>query len=68
MGKVLPVGGIPQKIRAAYEAGVKEVILPADNIHEAQTMPGYILEAVRLTPVTHIDEVLKVALVQDGAV
>src|SRR6476620_4540512 len=35
MGKVLPVGGIQQKLRAAYEAGVKEVLLPADNLRDA---------------------------------
>ena len=36
MGKVLAVGGIQQKIRAAYDAGVKEVLLPADNLKEAR--------------------------------
>jgi ATP-dependent Lon protease len=68
MGKVISVGGILPKIRAAYEAGVKEVILPADNLHEAENMPSYILQAIKLTPVTHIDEALKVALVQNGTI
>jgi len=62
MGKVLPIGGVQQKVRAAYEAGVKEVILPSDNLAEAQTLPAYILDAVKLTPVTQIDEVLEEAL------
>ncbi|MDO8669872.1 MAG: S16 family serine protease, partial [Dehalococcoidia bacterium] len=58
MGKVLPVGGIQQKVRAAYDAGVKEVILPADNLKEAQSLPTYITDAVKLTPVQDISEVL----------
>jgi len=62
LGKVLPVGGIQQKIRAAYDAGVKEVILPIDNLKEAQGLPEYILETVKLTPVSAIEEVIKVSL------
>jgi ATP-dependent Lon protease len=64
MGKVLPVGSIQQKIRAAFEAGVREVILPADNLKEAQALPSYILDSVRLTPVRNIEEVLQVALIE----
>ena len=63
MGKVLPVGGIQQKVRVAYEAGVKEVLLPVDNLKEAQGLPQYILDAVRLTPVDSITQVLDRALV-----
>jgi ATP-dependent Lon protease len=63
MGKVLPVGGIQQKVRAAYDAGVKEVLLPADNLPEAQGLPAYILEAIKLKPIESIDDVLKSALV-----
>jgi len=58
MGKVLPVGGIQQKVRAAYDAGVKEVLLPADNLKEAEGLPSYVLDGVKLTPVTTIEEVL----------
>lgn len=63
MGKILPVGGIQQKVRAAYDAGVREVLLPADNLKEAQSLPSYMLEDVRLTPVVSIKEVLEHALV-----
>jgi len=63
MGKVLPVGGIQQKIQAAYDAGVKEVIIPADNLNEAEGLPSYILDEIKLTPVTTIAEVLAVAFV-----
>ena len=63
IGKVLPVGGIQQKVRAAYDAGVKEVLLPADNLSEAHGLPAYMLGVLQLTPVQSIDEVLKRALV-----
>lgn len=63
MGKILPVGGIQQKIRAAYEAGVKEVLLPEENLKDAKALPEYILESVKLTTVTRIEEVLDLALV-----
>jgi len=63
MGKVLPVGGVPGKVRAAYEAGIREVLLPKDNLRETEILPKDILDAVRLVPVTSIDEVLKAALV-----
>ena len=62
MGKVLPVGGIQQKIRAAYDAEVKEVILPADNLKEARGLPSYILDKMTLTPVETIENVLEKAL------
>ncbi len=64
MGKVLPVGGVQQKVRAAYDAGVKEVILPEDNLKEAQNLPEYVLDAVKLTPVNNVKQVLDIALVR----
>jgi ATP-dependent Lon protease len=64
MGKVLPVGGIQMKIRAAFDAGVKEVILPTDNLKEAQLLPISILNSIILTPVSSIKEVLDHALVK----
>jgi len=63
MGKVLPVGGIHQKIRAAYDAGVREVLLPKENINEAKLLPSYIVDKVELKSVDSIDDVLKTALV-----
>jgi len=63
MGKVLPVGGIQEKVRAAVDAGIKEVLLPEENLKEAQALPKYILEAIKLTAVKNIEEVLKHALI-----
>ncbi len=65
MGKVLPVSGSRQKIRAAFDAGVKEVLLPADNLKDAQVLPAYILDAVKLAPIESIAQVLELALITD---
>ena len=65
MGKVLPVSGIQQKIQAAYEAGVKEILLPADNVRETQGLPDYVLDAVKLTPVSTIEEVIRISLTNE---
>lgn len=62
MGKVLSVGGVQQKIRAAYDADIREVILPSDNMREARGLPKYILDQITLTPVGNIREVLERAL------
>jgi ATP-dependent Lon protease len=43
--------------------GVKEVLLPADNLKEARELPSYILDAVKLTPIQTVDELLRCALV-----
>jgi len=65
MGKVLPVGGIHQKIRTAFDAGIKEVLLPMDNLKEAQGLPSSILDAIKLTPIDSIAQVLELALIRD---
>ena len=62
MGKVLPIGGVQQKLRAAHEAGVKEVLIPADNLREAEGLPASIREKIKITPVQSIEEVLSAAL------
>lgn len=64
-GKILPVGGIQQKVRAAFDAGVKEVILPKENYSEAINLPDYVLEKIKLTPVASIEEVIEIALVKN---
>jgi hypothetical protein len=54
---------LQQTIRAAYDAGVKEVLLAEDNLNEANLLPSYIFDAVKLMPVTRIQEVLQHALI-----
>lgn len=64
MGKVLPVGGIQQKVRAACDAEIKEVLLPADNLKEAEGLPASVRGAIRLTPVSSIEEVIERSLIK----
>lgn len=62
-GKVLPIGGLKEKILAAKRAGIKNVILPKGNKEEVMSdLPAYVRKAVNLIFVEHIDEVLKIAL------
>jgi len=64
MGKVLPVGGIQQKIRAAHDNGIKAVVLPTENLQEAKSLPPYVLESVKLIPVENIEQVIHYSLVE----
>jgi hypothetical protein len=62
-GRVLPIGGLDIKVRAAYEAGVGEVLFPAGNLAEVKSIPHYIRDVVRLTPISTVEELLRSALV-----
>lgn len=62
MGKVLPVGRIQRKVRAAYDAGVREALLQADNQKEAGGLLSYVLDGIELTPVSTIDKVIELSL------
>lgn len=64
-GKVLPVGGIKEKLLAAHREGVKEAILPLDNRPDLKDLPKNIKESIKIHFVEHMDEVLKLALVKD---
>ena len=57
LGKVLPVGGIQQKVRTAYDAGIKEVVPAAGNLEKALFMPTYITDGLKLTGVRSIQEI-----------
>lgn len=61
-GKVLPVGGIKEKVLAAKRAGIKEIILPKQNEKDLKEVPDRHRKGVKFYPVEHFDEVLKIAL------
>jgi ATP-dependent Lon protease len=61
-GKVLPVGGIKEKVLAAKRAGIKEVILPWQNEKDLKEVPERHRAGLKFFPVKHFDEVLKIAL------
>lgn len=64
-GRVLPVGGIKDKILAAHRAGVKTVVLPAENKKELEDIPPHVKNKLRFVLVNHMDQVLENALVSD---
>jgi ATP-dependent Lon protease len=61
-GRVLPIGGLKEKILAAHRSGITTVILPKENVKDLRDIPKRVLKSLRLVPVAHVDEVLRVAL------
>jgi ATP-dependent Lon protease len=61
-GKVLPVGGIKDKVLAAYRGGINEVILPRENEKDLEEIPAEVREAMEVHLVESMDEVLRLAL------
>ena len=61
-GKVLPVGGIKEKVLAAKRAGIKEIMLPIDNEKDLKEVPEQHRKGLKFYPVSHFNEVLKIAL------
>jgi ATP-dependent Lon protease len=61
-GRVLPVGGIKEKVLAAHRAGVKRVILPERNVADLEEVPAEIQQELEFIGVARIDEVLRAAL------
>ena len=62
-GRVLPIGGLKEKILAAHRGGVSKVIIPMENKKDIEEIPKKILKKVELILVEHMDEVLRQALV-----
>lgn len=63
-GRVLPIGGLKEKLIAAFKAGVKKVLIPKKNFErDLDDMPKEVMEALKIVPVTKIDEVLKEAII-----
>jgi ATP-dependent Lon protease len=61
-GKVLPIGGLKEKLLAAHRAGIFEAILPGDNQKDMADLPENLKSAMKLNFVDSMDEVLKLAL------
>lgn len=63
-GRVLPIGGLREKTMAAMRAGVKTVIIPADNEVDLENIDQTVRRALEFVPTDHVDKVLDVALIR----
>jgi len=62
-GRVLPIGGLKEKLLAALRGGITKVLIPAENEKDLHEIPSSIKDGLTIIPVSHVDEVLKEALV-----
>jgi ATP-dependent Lon protease len=65
LGRVLPIGGLKEKILAAHQRQIYTVIIPEENAKDLADIPKPILRAMKIIPVSHIDQVLRHAIEQD---
>jgi ATP-dependent Lon protease len=63
-GRVLPIGGLKEKLLAALRGGIKTVIIPEENAKDLAEIPDNVKSNLELIPVARMDEVLKHALVR----
>jgi ATP-dependent Lon protease len=61
-GEVLPIGGLKEKLLAAHRGGIKQVLIPKENVKDLQEIPEEVKNAIEITPVQWFDEVLERAL------
>ncbi len=59
---MLPIGGVKEKLLAAYRAGIKTILLPKENQKDLEDVPPHVLSAFQIIPVESIDGVLAAAL------
>ena len=62
-GRVLPIGGLKEKSLAAYRIGVKDVIIPHDNVKDLEEVPEIVKENVNFIPVDNVGDVFKIAVI-----
>jgi ATP-dependent Lon protease len=62
-GRILPIGGLKEKILAAHRALIKTVLIPKDNAKDLKDIPAKVLEEINIELVGHMDEVLPQALI-----
>ena len=65
-GRVLPIGGLKEKLLAAHRGGIKTVILPAENEKDMAEIPAKIRKSLKVLYVRHMDEVIEAAIDMSG--
>jgi len=61
-GRVLPIGGLKEKVLAARRAGIRKIILPAENIKDLKDVPLYVQKDLKFVPAKHIEDVIRESL------
>jgi ATP-dependent Lon protease len=61
-GKVLPIGGVKEKVLAAHRAGITEIILPKENERDLEDLTKEVRDSLKFHPVETLDQALKLAL------
>lgn len=64
-GRVLPIGGLKEKAMSAHRAGIRTIIIPKDNERDVDDIPESVRKELKIVSVSHLDEVLKVALKEE---
>ena len=63
-GNAMPIGGLKEKLLAALRGGIKTVLIPKENEKDLSDIPDNVKEGLTIIPVSHVREVLKLALVR----
>ena len=63
-GRVLAIGGLKEKLLAALRGGITTVLIPQENVKDLEEIPDNVKKGLEIIPVSHVDEVLKAALVE----
>jgi len=63
-GRVLPIGGLKEKLLAALRAGIKTVLIPSENEKDLAEIPDNVKKGLTIVPVKNVDDVMKLALVK----
>ena len=64
-GRVMPIGGLKEKILAAHRQGISTIIIPKENRKDLRELPKKVLKSLNIVAAEHMDEVLRAALVLD---
>ena len=65
-GRVLPIGGLKEKILAAHRGGISRILIPKDNEKDIEEIPGSVRQGIEIITVDHVDQVLREALMVDN--
>jgi ATP-dependent Lon protease len=65
-GRVLPIGGLKEKAMAAHRGGIREILIPAENMKDLREIPRKVRSELTIIPVEHMDEVLRRALLVEN--